>query len=218
MIIYKITNLINSKIYIGQTIGSIQQRWRKHCKKSSVGCSAIRNAISKYGKENFIIEQIDNASTIEELNIKEKYWIKTIQSISPLGYNLRSGGDNGLHNQETLEKQSIAKLGIKNPMYKKGSHLFMTQEAILEKNKNISLAKKGVKNPKSAAAIRGRTKETHEYLARMAEKKNIQNLGENNPNAKQITVNGILYKTMKDAVKNTDLSMYKLRKIMKEEN
>ena len=141
MFIYKITNLINNKIYVGQTIGTVQERWRKHCKKSSIGCSAVPNAITKYGKENFIVEQIDDANTIEELNEKETYWIKTLQSISPLGYNLRSGGGNSLHSQETLVKQSIAK---------------------------------------------------------------------------QITVNEVKYSTMKDAVKATGLSMYKLRKLIGE--
>lgn len=216
MFIYKITNLINGKIYIGQTTKSVQSRWRKHCKKSSNGCSAIHNAIMKYGKDNFAIESVDTASNIEELNKKEKYWISSLNSIYPTGYNLRLGGDNSLHNETTILKQSLAKIGTKNPMYGKNVHDFMTNEEILIKNKNISLAKKGVKNPKTAQVLKGRTKESHEYLAKMAEKKKMQNLGEKNPNAKKITVNGIIYNTMKDASIKTGLSMFKLRKLIGE--
>jgi group I intron endonuclease len=60
--IYKITNTINKKIYIGQTIKSIIDRFKGHCLKASISISAIFNAINKYGKENFLIEQIDSAT------------------------------------------------------------------------------------------------------------------------------------------------------------
>ena len=52
--IYKITNLVNSKIYIGQTIRSLKERFRQHIYKQ--GCTYLHNAILKYGKENFKIE------------------------------------------------------------------------------------------------------------------------------------------------------------------
>ena len=60
--IYKITNKINGKIYIGQTAKSIKERFNQHCLKWSC-CTKFKYAINKYGKENFIIEQIDHAHT-----------------------------------------------------------------------------------------------------------------------------------------------------------
>lgn len=51
MIIYKIVNLITGKIYIGQTVGSLNTRWNQHCLISSK-CAALNGAINKYGKEN----------------------------------------------------------------------------------------------------------------------------------------------------------------------
>ena len=95
MIIYKITNKINGKIYIGQTTRSLKQRWKDHrceakdCKRGR----AIHRAIHKYGVENFTIEQIDCAITQEELNEKERYWIKYYESNTSKGYNLTDGGD-----------------------------------------------------------------------------------------------------------------------------
>ena len=103
MIIYKITNKINGKLYIGQTTRTIERRFRDHCTSSK---SAISLAISKYGKENFSIEVIYEASSLEELNIKEIEFIKQFNSISPNGYNLREGGDNSSFGEETRKRMS----------------------------------------------------------------------------------------------------------------
>ena len=105
MIIYKITNKINGKVYIGQTIHSLQHRWREHCYSSS-GCLGIRSAIEKYGKENFIVEQIDVACDRDELDLKEQYWIEFYNCISPNGYNLKSGGKHTILSEESRKKLS----------------------------------------------------------------------------------------------------------------
>lgn len=96
-VIYKITNKINHKIYIGQTRVTEPQRWQQHVwyannypnKDSLLLCYAIR----KYGKENFhreIIEECDNNS----LNEREVYWINHYNSTDKnIGYNLALGGN-----------------------------------------------------------------------------------------------------------------------------
>lgn len=80
MIIYKITNKINKKIYIGQTTQSLRKRWYGHIftSKHDKYHMAIARAIRKYGKENFEMEQIDEASSLEELNIKEFFFINML--------------------------------------------------------------------------------------------------------------------------------------------
>ena len=91
--IYKITNLINNKIYIGQTHFSIEKRWAEHrCdyKKEKLQ-RPIYVAMRKYGIENFIIEEIEEVSS-EELNNREKYWIEYYCSFK-YGYNATLGGD-----------------------------------------------------------------------------------------------------------------------------
>jgi group I intron endonuclease len=115
MIIYKITNNINNKIYIGQTIEDLKKRWSRHnwtCTKGR-NAMAITNAIIKYGKENFIIEQIDTANTIDELNDKEIYYINKLNSLSPNGYNLTTGGGNKRLSEETKRKISESNKGKK---------------------------------------------------------------------------------------------------------
>jgi len=88
MQIYKITNLINSKIYIGKDVSSNSNYY---------GSGVIlNNAIKKYGIENFNKEIIDTAQNKEDLSEKEKYWISFYNSTNKeIGYNISKGGDGG---------------------------------------------------------------------------------------------------------------------------
>lgn len=114
MIIYKITNKVNGKIYIGQTIRSLESRWWDHCKPSAK--QVIGHCINKYGKENFTIEQIDSANSLDELNEKEVYWINFFDSRNKeIGYNIAFGGENKIMTDEIKEKLSIANSGKKKP-------------------------------------------------------------------------------------------------------
>lgn len=82
--IYKIENLINGKIYIGQSI-HIEKRWQEHCKASSH--SLIAEAIQKYGKENFSFQIIEECEQ-DLLNTKESEYIHSYNSLVPNGYNI----------------------------------------------------------------------------------------------------------------------------------
>jgi len=210
MVVYKITNLLSLKSYIGQTTQEVSVRWKNHCKSSRK--SAISFAIQKYGKENFKFEIVDNADSIEELNRKEIEWIEKEGTISPIGYNLRSGGDNSLHHEVTKQKQSLVKMGNKNPMFGKNLNDYLTSDEIIQRNEKISRTKKG-KPSKSGLKLAGRTKEQFDYLKQMGNKQSLKYRNEGNPNAKRIVLNGVEYLTMKDASLKTGLSMYKLRKM-----
>ena len=72
--IYKITNKINGKSYIGQSI-HIEERWKEHLYRNSSHISLIKLALQKYGVDNFTFEVIEECSP-EELDKKEIYWIK----------------------------------------------------------------------------------------------------------------------------------------------
>lgn len=108
MIIYKVTNLENQKIYIGQTINSLEHRKNGHyrdaqcLKKKSV---YFHNALLKYPEESFVWEEIETCQTKEELDIREQYWISYYKS-NETGYNLKAGGQlgGGSNSQSTKEK------------------------------------------------------------------------------------------------------------------
>lgn len=93
--IYKITNKINGKIYVGQSI-DIKERWYQHKYKAKHDTekgynSAIHQAFRKYGEENFLFEVIEECSS-ECLDERERFWIKELESLTPNGYNILSGG------------------------------------------------------------------------------------------------------------------------------
>lgn len=103
--IYKITNIVNNKIYIGLTTQTIKERWRQHVssaysKKSKSYNEVFKKAIRKYGENSFRIEEIDNALTLKELKEKEKYWIayyNCCYANGGVGYNGTEGGDSPTH-------------------------------------------------------------------------------------------------------------------------
>lgn len=119
-IIYKITNLINNKIYIGQTSKTLKQRFNKHVYDSK---TLMHRAIKKYGKENFIISEIDTANTLKSACHKEKYWIKKLKSkIKDGGYNITDGGE-GTHGvkptqEKILKHKNMMREKWKDPVFK----------------------------------------------------------------------------------------------------
>lgn len=93
MFIYKITNLLNGKIYVGKTVQPLNKRFAKHKISRPGYVSHITRAINKYGEDNFTIESIHNAKEGEDLFELEKYYIKLLGSRSPNGYNMTDGGE-----------------------------------------------------------------------------------------------------------------------------
>jgi len=118
--IYKITCLINNKMYIGQTQYELRERLQQHLRKAKKSlvtkrwgvCPKLFAAINKYGPENFTIEQIDTAVDRNELNKKEEYWIRELNTLND-GYNASCGGDNLILTSESRKKISLSKMGNK---------------------------------------------------------------------------------------------------------
>lgn len=133
--IYKITNQINQKIYIGLTRETIEDRWENHIKKAKQYPNRyLYDAMNHYGYENFTIEQIEECNN-NILDEREIYWISYYDSTNPdIGYNLTSGGGGGdtwtlnPHKLETGEKIRQQQL--------KDRYVPITKEAFEEDIKN----------------------------------------------------------------------------------
>ena len=108
--IYKITNKVNGKSYIGQTIQNVKERFYQHC---ATKCSqailnmVIHKAITKYGKSNFTIEVIEEVESAN-LNDRERYWIRYYDSYNN-GYNSTEGGQDGIKLFKNLDTESIVR-------------------------------------------------------------------------------------------------------------
>ena len=166
MWIYKITNIQNNKVYIGQTIRPIEQRFKRHLNDAlnNILDTHFARAIRKYGKENFIIEEIDKAKTQEELNQKEQYWIQHYNSVED-GYNetdaiSKCGGNT--YKSKTEEEMLIikdkirqTKVGAKNPMARKVKRINIQTNETDIFDTVISCAKAcGIKNGKTSIVTR----------------------------------------------------------------
>lgn len=94
--IYYITNIINSKKYIGKTTLTVQKRFKQHCKDSKrEKCDKrpLYDTMNKYGVENFIVEELEQVEDESLLSEKEIYWIKELETYGSKGYNATKGGD-----------------------------------------------------------------------------------------------------------------------------
>lgn len=154
-VIYRITNILNGKIYFGQTKSNPPSlRWNRHKYSANKGCKVpIHCAIALYGIDSFKFEIECYCDTLDELNKKEIELISKNNTFCPNGYNIMKGGDNyektDEHKQkianslrgkkktpEQIEKIKIAKTGRKIKRTK-------------EHNEKISKAHLGKKKPQT---------------------------------------------------------------------
>jgi len=124
--IYKISNKVNDKIYIGQTWKSIHDRFKSHKQITYKGCVKLHAAFNKYGRNNFTIELLTLCGTQESADYWEDYFIHKHNTILN-GYNCIRGGK-----PSQFEKK-------KKTDYTKGKVFSETHR------KNISLSRKGLK-------------------------------------------------------------------------
>lgn len=172
--IYKITNIVNGDFYIGMTRKKLKYRFNNHCYDALTrnSSSYFHRAIRKYGKENFIIEEVEVCE--ENLTDREVFWISELKP----KYNQTIGGDNGIlgysHTEETkkiISQKNTGKfVGNKNPFY--------NQAHTEEQKEKWSKMRKGQLSPCGFAG------KSHKEESKSKTSKTLKN----NPNVKRIKV------------------------------
>jgi group I intron endonuclease len=192
--IYKATNTINGKVYIGFD-SNWPNRKRYHKSQHKKTESKFYNAICKYGWDKFdwevLYQSKDGNHTLKNM---ETYFIEQFNSFSN-GYNSTLGGDGILgfkHNKEQIQKRTNKVKGRKHS---------------IEWCENISKGKKG--KPR-LYMIKNNPMHNPEIVKKLMAKRQ----GRNHPLAKSITINGITYGCKKDAMNQTGLSKYHLNKLL----
>lgn len=173
--IYKITNIVNGKVYIGQTIRPIEDRFHRHINDAMSNRlnTHFARAIRKYGPDNFKIEVIDSSTSQKELTEKEQYWIRYYNSVEN-GYNETDAKDKcggNTYQSKTPEEMCIikdklrkTKLGNKNPMAKKIKRINIITNEIDYFDTIISCAQAcGIKSGKTSITERLSGKRTKPY-------------------------------------------------------
>ena len=186
MLIYKVTNLINKKFYIGQ---------EKNFNPSYLGSGIlISKAIKKYGIENFIKEILENGiSTKQILDEREIFWIEFLDAKN-FGYNIASGGQGG----NFLSQELMDLRGIKISNTKKGKYLSEDHKKHIKEAFN-TCKKEKIDTPWSREK-NGFYKKTHTEKV----KNNIRNAKRNVTPGNAISIideDGIIYKSALEAAK-----------------
>lgn len=189
--IYKITNDVNNKIYIGLTTTSLEKRFKQHLKnakyyntkywnKYNMGKSHLYSAIQQIGSNHFKIEEIEQCNTLDELKRQEDYWIITLNTTNnKIGYNINRGGIcpnfGRKPSKETLIKYSLAQ---------KKRYSNMSEEKREKLLKNISLGHKNFwKNISNE-----RKQQEYKKLEYMRSRRDWNKLKQSVSNAKSKTV------------------------------
>jgi group I intron endonuclease len=160
--IYRIKNKITKKSYIGESKGKdVKWRWNEHKKtiEKNKGCPALRDAVKKYGIENFEFSIIIICFDDERFKYEKEY-IKKYNSVVPYGYNITSGGEGGGFQGKTHTEQMKTDLSnkskqkyIDNPELRKQiserNKIIMKNPEIREKIKNGLLNSEKWKNKHS---------------------------------------------------------------------
>lgn len=132
--IYKITNTINNKAYVGVTATTVKSRWNRHCSDAQHNRDnqAIHAAMRKYGKDKFKIEILEQHDDVDHaFNVLEPRYIQEHNTLGENGYNMTQGGEGWLnmrHRPESIEKMRLRKTG---------------KRATDQAKKNMSTARKG---------------------------------------------------------------------------
>jgi group I intron endonuclease len=223
MYIYKTTNCINGKVYIGKS----EKLFNKNYYGSGI---LLEKAIKKYGKSNFKIEVLEELFTIDELNEREKYWIEYYSGNS---YNLAEGGTGGWTTKHYSSEQKEVYSKLLSSKRIGRTHTIET----IEKLKKMHAGKKFGDSKKVSETIKKMWNDpnsifnTPEYRKRLSEagKKRVwteetkekirkSKLGSNSPVAIKIEVDGLLYETRRECAKHFGISEPAVTKRCKSKN
>lgn len=136
--IYKVTNKINGKIYIGQT-NNFERRKKQHLLDNRTNHQAFKKALNKYGFEGFDWDIIDKCESKKEINQKEQYYIVYYNSKVPNGYNIASGGAGG----SNWNLQPIVMLDLDGKLIKKYDYIYQCEVETKLNHSTISACCKG---------------------------------------------------------------------------
>ena len=144
--VYKTTNLINGKIYVGK-----HKCFKQHDKRYLGSGKLLKRAIEKYGIENFVQEILEYTDSEEKNREQEIYWIQKLKSQVPNGYNISPGGLGGFTNYDE-ESHKWSALNTWNNLSEE------------EHNKRVLAIQNGIKKPEVLEKISKASKEWHASL------------------------------------------------------
>lgn len=202
--IYKITNIINGKFYIGSSV-NLNRRKSRHFedfRKNIHSNPHFQNAYNKYGEENFIFEVIEYVEDKTMLIEREQHWLDYYKPFNEIGYNMVKNASSCLgvkRSEETRKKMSESKKGIpKSESTKEKMRQPRSEETKEKMRKPKANKNKNVENVEKVKPIKIlKTKEEISEIQR----------GSNNPRAKLTEKDVIEIKRLiKNGVTNREIA------------
>lgn len=192
MIIYKATNLINNKAYIGQTTGILQKRKMQHLRTAKHNnCPYFHRAIKKYGNENFKWETLCECDNIKELDKMEMLFISYYNTFKN-GYNLDKGGHNSSGTYET--RRRLAKIK------KCKKHTDVHNQKISESRKGQRISEETKQKISESRKGQQLSEETKQRLLKMVKR------GKDNPQSTPVIINNEYFNSMGEAKRSLNLN------------
>lgn len=208
--VYKWVNTKNNKWYIGSHFGSLEDGY-------TASGVAINKAFKKYGIDSFVRDVIYTGDDYKEK--EESFLIELDAANDPLSYNLKNtsiGGDVWVGRKETEEYRmylsKISQPGEKNGMYGK-SHTEEVKNLLREKAIGKEAWNKGLKGYMSEEHALAFSRKGFKHSEKTKQKMSEKRKDSQNPNAKKVTIEGVTYKSIKEASIVTGLSYYKIHKL-----
>jgi len=207
MIIYKATNRINKKCYVGQTISTLSKRRSKHIYTANrIATTYFHKALIFNGVDNFDWEILDECEDIDTLNNLEIYYIKEYNSFGD-GYNLNEGGGSSYGFKHSLETKKILSEQRKGKIGKKHTEEHKKYISEVMKNQNKFFGEDNHFYGK---------KHTDDAKRKMSEKRKGKKLTDEHK--KKINPKGrVLSDETKEKIRLSNIEAWKLRRIKKQE-
>jgi group I intron endonuclease len=205
--IYKITNKENNMSYIGCTITTIEKRFKEHVNRCKKIKTKFCDALNKYGKNNFILEQIDFCDDTETMYELEKEYIKKYNTFNE-GYNLTLGGEGCIGYKHTSDIRK--KISERTKM--SYTHKDLTYEEIYGEKAEEQKNKR-----KESVKLYWANISEEEKIKRVNKAKNtLKERGSNkcgkNPFSKPIIIENVVYECWSQAEESLKMSKYKIKK------
>lgn len=203
--IYKITNLINSKVYIGLT-NDVEKRWYKHrwYALNEQKSSRLYNAMRKYGVDNFTFEVLeDSIASVEEARAREKFFVEQHES-QRSGYNATPGGTGGDMSDHDNWKLAVKKMHEERDRESYATYGFKSKTHRKESIEKQSVARKDYWNKLSL-------QERVSFSKKISGEANGM-FGKKPKNSVRVTYDGVQYDSLADAARQTGHSTNFLKK------
>lgn len=168
-IIYIVENTVNSKIYVGKTTYSAEQRWKNHVGTARCGSTTyFHRAIRKYGADAFAVRVLETVDDPGVLNDREIHWIATLEP----DYNLTTGGEGvpGLkHSDATKQKISDANRGLKRSAEQRQNYSAAKTGVIFSDEHRQNISRAARRRPPMSAETRAKMSASHTGTKHSAE-------------------------------------------------